>query len=127
MAPCGFPVKLKEARGHTMGVLGIESETFLGLYLVPTFSHYRGKLLMAEQALSKMLANQRLAFDRSFMVLLKERQDVRDSRPLNLVGKFLTPSTSDSTASDLCKKNIVGSKSSRRRGRPTQRVRLARA
>jgi hypothetical protein len=59
---------------------------------------------MAEQACSKMLANQRLAFDRSFTVLLKERQDVRDSRPLNLVGKFLTPSTSDSTASELCKK-----------------------
>ena len=94
-APCGIPAKLKEAQSNLLGTLSAESHHFLGLFLSPAFTHYKGQLWMAEQACYKSLAGQQLSFDKSFLVLLRDRQDARDSRPLNLVGRIVVPAVVD--------------------------------
>ena len=91
MAPCTISAKFKEAQARLLGTLVSDCNNALALVLSPTFTHYKGQLWMQEQSCNKSLANQGLNLDKTFMILLKDRQDARDSRPLNLIGRMLVP------------------------------------
>ena len=56
----------------------------LGAYLPPSYVQKKGTLWRAEAAATKLLVNESLSLDTSFIVPFKSKPDARDMRPLLL-------------------------------------------
>ncbi len=87
----GFDVQSHIKVSHLLDIMTLSGETkaFIGFVLMPTFCWQAGQLWLAENMVLKSLVSQNLNLDTTALVLIKDKVDARDTRPLNLVGRVL--------------------------------------
>ena len=93
MVPCMMRANYMAAQANLVGLAATETDTFLGFMLMPTWSSSKGQLWLSETSALKSLACQNLNMDKDAFILLKEKVDDRDGRPLTLKGKLLFSSS----------------------------------
>ena len=73
------------------GILGIvlnQSESNMGIVVMPEFSYQKGQLWRSEFMALELLSKQNLNVDKTLSIQFKARKDQRDIRPLTYKGRI---------------------------------------
>lgn len=79
------------AQNVQAGILGIvlnQSESNMGIVVMPEFSYQKGQLWRSEFMALELLSKQNLNVDKTLSIQFKARKDQRDARPLTYKGRI---------------------------------------
>ena len=91
-APTVFSVGIQKAQLSTISWTICDNLNSLGLVLMPVHHNQPSKRYLQESALLTKMSKINCSFDEMFSILLTDKSDKRDNRPMTYPGRFIFPS-----------------------------------